>query len=323
LNTLNSFNVLITSLSSKAALIREVRKALLKIHSDGRVIGADSNPDCIGRYFVDDFWEMPPIDRLDSKLVARYCKANGIRSIIPTRDGELYFFAEKRDLLHRNGIGVMIASPQSVQTCLDKRKFFSSLKNINGLKPIPTFDLPDSNCGKRWVVKERFGSGSRNIMLNVSAEAARLSLDRFENPILQPYVHGQEYSVDLYISQNKAPKGCVVRSRDMVVHGESQMTTTADRPDIEKICLETATAIGLTGHALIQIIEDVSGALHLLECNSRFGGASSLSVAAGLDSFYWFFRECSGDDLSEVPFVSGKPGFRQIRYAEDKVVQVT
>ena len=46
-------------------------------------------------------------------------------------------------------------------------------------------------------------------------------------------------------------------------------------------------------------------------------------MAAGLDSFYWFFRECLGDDLSDIPYVSSRPGLRQIRYAEDKVVQVT
>jgi len=298
-----------------------MRKALLKINSDGRVIGADSNPECIGRYFVDDFWQMPPIARLDSELVVRYCKANGIRSIIPTRDGELLFFAENRDLLIRNGIVVMISSRESVLTCLDKRKFYTALKNKNGLNPISTFDHPDLNCGKRWVVKERFGSGSRNIMLNVSVEATRSSLNRFENPIYQPFIEGQEYSVDLYISLNAVPKGCVVRTRDLVIHGESQVTTTVERPDIAVTCLEAAVLIGLTGHALFQIVEDQHGSLNILECNCRFGGASSLSIAAGLDSFYWFFRECTGDDLSEVPFVKSRHRLRQIRYAEDIIIQ--
>jgi carbamoyl-phosphate synthase large subunit len=76
----------------------------------------------------------------------------------------------------------------------------------------------------------------------------------------------------------------------------------------------------LTGHALFQLIEDEEGSLNILECNCRFGGASSLSVAAGLDSFYWFFRECLGDDLSGVPYLPSPDGWRQIRYAEDKIV---
>ena len=93
----------------------------------------------------------------------------------------------------------------------------------------------------------------------LSVEAARSSLSRFENPVCQPYIEGPEFSVDLYISQNTTPKGCVVRTRDVVIHGESQVTTTTERPDIEKTCLEAAAAIGLTGHALFQIIEDKNG----------------------------------------------------------------
>jgi carbamoyl-phosphate synthase large subunit len=277
----------------------------------------------MGRYFVDEFWEMPPTDGLDPEKIVNFCKTSDIRTVIPTRDGELLFFADNKGLFNTNGIAVMVASPESVHTCLDKIEFFISLNNKNSLSPIATFTHPDPDFGDRWVVKERFGSGSKNILLDLSVEAARSSLSRFENPVCQPYIEGPEFSVDLYITQNTTPKGCVVRTRDVVIHGESQVTTTTERPDIEKTCLESAAVIGLTGHALFQIIEDHAGALNILECNCRFGGASSLSVAAGLDSFYWFFRECLGDDLSNISYVSSPAGLRQIRYTEDKVVQMT
>lgn len=316
----NPFNVLVTSLSNKAPLIREVRKSLMKITADGRVIGADSNPACIGRHFVDDFREIPTTEMLDPADIVRYCEASGIRSIIPTRDGELLFFAENKEIFNNNGIAVMVASPQSVHACLDKKEFFYALNNKNGLNPIATFNQPDDNYGDRWVVKQRFGSGSENILLDVSVEEARSSLIRFKDPICQPYVEGSESSVDLYIAKDATPKGCIVRTRDVVIHGESQVTTTVERPDIEKSCLGAAAIIGLTGHVLFQIVENGAGKLHIVECNCRFGGASTLSVAAGLDSFYWFFRECLGDDLSDQPYVTGRHGLRQIRYAEDKIV---
>lgn len=318
----NSFNVLITSLSNKVPLVREVRKALKKIAVDGRIFGADCNPSCIGRYFVDAFWEMPPTDNLDPEAIVGYCLSNGIRSIIPTRDGELPFFAENIDRFNNDGIAVMISSKESVRICLDKRSFFNTLNSQTNLNPILTVDHPDPDDVDRWVVKERYGAGSKNILIDATVEAARSALDRFRNPIYQPYIKGQEYSVDLYFSQNEVPKGCVVRTRDVVVRGESQVTTTIGRPDIEKTCLEAATTIGLTGHILFQIIEDRVGSLHIVECNCRFGGASSLSVAAGLDSFFWFFKEWLGDDLSDVPFVHGVDGLRQIRYAEDMIARV-
>ena len=320
---ISPFKVLITSLSGKVPLVREVRKALVRTDTAGRVVGADSNPDCMGRYFVDAFWEMPPTDSLDPEEIVSYCLSNGICSIIPTRDGELLLFAENIDRFNDDGIAVMISSKESVRICLDKLLFFNKLNSQTNLNPILTLDHPDPDDGDRWVVKERYGAGSKNILLDATVESARSSLDRFRNPIFQPYIEGQEYSVDLYLSQKGIPKGCIVRTRDVVVGGESQVTTTRCRPDIKKTCLEAAAIIGLTGHVLFQLIEDEQGSLNILECNCRFGGASSLSVAAGLDSFYWFFLECIGGDLSSVPYVPSIPGLRQIRYAEDRIVQVT
>jgi carbamoyl-phosphate synthase large subunit len=100
------------------------------------------------------------------------------------------------------------------------------------------------------------------------------------------------------------------------------VSTTTDRKDIAGVCLAAADHLGLTGHMVFQAIEDPSGSVHLMECNSRFGGASTLSIAAGLDSFYWFFRECLGDDLRDVAFVESPKGLRQVRYAADKTFTV-
>jgi carbamoyl-phosphate synthase large subunit len=222
----NSFKVLITSLSNKVPLVREVRKALKKIAVDSCIFGADCNPSCIGRYFVNVFWEMPPTDKLDPDAIVGYCLSNGIRSIIPTRDGELPFFAENIDRFNNDGIAVMISSKESVRICLDKQLFFNTLNSQTNLNPILTLDHPDPNHGDHWVVKERYGAGSKNILLDATVETARSSLDRFSNPICQPYIHGREYSVDLYLSQKAIPKGCIVRTRDVVIHGESQVTTT-------------------------------------------------------------------------------------------------
>jgi carbamoyl-phosphate synthase large subunit len=262
---------------------------------------------------------MPPTDNMDPDQILRYAHSNEIRAIIPTRDGELQYFADCIDYLKENGVDVLVAGPEAVRTCLDKKKFYDSLSGQDGVYPIDTFNKPQSEVGKHWVVKERFGSGSKKMLIDVSLERAQSQLDQFENPICQPYIEGQEYSIDLYVSQFGVPMGCVVRTRDVLLHGESQVTTTVYRPDIVKLCLETAIKIGLVGHAVFQIIEDQDKRLQIVECNCRFGGASTLSIAAGLDSFYWFFRECMGDELSDMVFVDSPKGLRLVRYAADKI----
>jgi carbamoyl-phosphate synthase large subunit len=55
----------------------------------------------------------------------------------------------------------------------------------------------------------------------------------------------------------------------------------------------------------------------LVECNPRFGGASSLSVEAGLDSFRWFLLEAGGHSLELTPFRRASRDLRLVRFAAD------
>jgi len=104
-----------------------------------------------------------------------------------------------------------------------------------------------------------------------------------------------------------------------VVNGESQITATYRCRAIERLCAEVAISLSLRGHVMFQLLVDQQKEVHFIECNCRFGGASTLSVAAGLDSFYWFILETIGVDLDEIPVVLESSQLRQIRYATDKV----
>ena len=318
----SSFNVLISSVGAKIPLVREVRRAMEKFAPAGRVYGADCNPDCLGRYFVDVFWELPPLENLSPEQLEEYCIENQILAIIPTRDGELEYFARQKMTLRRHGISVMTSSPATVRACCDKMLFYEILNNYARIQPIYTTRTPDAGMASRWVVKERFGAGSRHLYLDLSPEKALSLGSELEHPIYQPYIEGSEFSVDIYCNMHGHNMGAVVRSRDQVIDGESQVTTTVNKPKVETLCRMAAEALELTCHGVFQVIEDADGNPHLLECNCRFGGASSLSIAAGLDSFYWFFQECLGGGVAPEFFKRSCRQLRQIRYPEDKIVQV-
>ncbi len=315
------FNVLITSISRKVPMIREVRKALRKIDHEGKVFGADCDNGCNGKYFVDHFWLMPPLKDLYPEEILGFCKKNGIKAIIPSRDGELVFFSEIKEAFETQGIFIMISPKQSVLHCVDKLGFYLLLKDSNGIHPINTAIVPKASLGNRWVVKERFGSGSVRIMLDIPIERALAVSKGFEEPVYQPFIGGREFSIDVYIPQSGPPKGAIVRSRDMVQNGESQVTTTIKKDNMADICLKAADILGINGHGVFQAIEDSQGKIHLIECNGRFGGASTLSVAAGLDSFHWFMMESRGDNLHKIQFHEAKEGLRQIRFAEDMLIR--
>ena len=309
-------NVLITSVSQKLACVREVRRALDKLAAGGQVHGGDVDANCLARGFVDRFWTMPRLDRLSTEELIGYCRDNAIGMIVPTRDGELTWFAERRDALAAAGVSVMVPAAEAVETCLDKLRFARELV-AKGFPAIPAFETAPGAA--RLAVKERFGAGSLGIALDVSPEAAAAAAPRFEAPIFQPYVEGVEFSVDTFSTAAGQTKGALARRRDKVVRGESQVTTAVDAPDIERLCAQAAEAIGLRGHAVWQVLRDASGALHIIECNCRIGGASSLSLAMGLDSFYWALLEARGEDLTRHPFHRSPVNLRQTRIPHDVI----
>ena len=71
---------------------------------------------------------------------------------------------------------------------------------------------------------------------------------------------------------------------------------------------------------ILQIILDSNSKIHIIECNSRFGGASTLSIEAGLDSFYWFLQEANGINIDQLPFQLKKQKITQIRFPQDMIV---
>ena len=69
----------------------------------------------------------------------------------------------------------------------------------------------------------------------------------------------------------------------------------------------------------MQLIVEKNQRMHVVECNCRFGGASTLSVIIGLDSFVWFILESQKKkvDASHISFNLNK---KQIRYAVDRII---
>jgi len=315
----HSTSVLVMSVGSKAPLLHRLRETM-DAHGGGRLLGADLTRDCVGAAFVD---EVVPLGRLEDVGLQRFgelCERYGVTTVVPTRDAELDFFAANRDALASRGVFVMVSPPEAVAVCRDKLAFARHLA-VRGFPAIPTTtELPeDGEPFGRWVVKERFGAGSRGLLLDADRESALRHASILSSPVFQPFVAGREYSVDLYIARSGRPLGAVARTRDLVVNGEAQITTTCAEPEITALCLRLAASLGLHGHACMQLLRLHDGRLLFIECNARFGGASTLSVVAGLETFRWMLLESSGDDLAREVFTPSPVPLRQVRHAADLI----
>lgn len=316
----NVGHVMVTSAAGKVPLLRRVKEAAAKLHPGIRVLAADADASALTQHFADGFWTMPYLRDLNAVRLIEACRERGVTCLVPTRDGELAFFAEHREVLEHAGIGVMVSAPSTVDICLDKLRFCAFALEA-GLPVIPTFDRLPADGHGRWVVKERFGAGARSIGLDLSGTEAHSHAARLSAPIFQPFIGGaREHSADIYVDRSGRMKGCIIRTRDMVVEGESQVTTTTTNEALAEVCRKLVAILPFYGHIIVQAFVDESGSVHLIEVNPRFGGASSLSIAAGLDSFYWFLLESQGTDLHDYPcFHDPSRRLRQVRYAQDLI----
>jgi len=311
-----STNILITSASGKIPLIKAAIDAAFRIDKSIKIIAGDRSKNALSQFAAHDFWIMPQTidDEIDS--IIKGCKERGITCLLPTRDGELLFWAKNKDRFLDQGISIIISSQKSIETCLDKLQF-ANFGSENNLQFIPASKNIEDVSSSAYVVKERFGAGSKTIGINLSKSQALLHASKLQEPLFQPYISGKEISIDGWIDSKAQLKGIVLRTRDIVDCGESKVTTTFRDPAIEKQVVEVLEKLRVSGPLVLQAMIDEQNNVYVIECNSRFGGASTASIKAGLDILYWSFLEGLGRDVSENPFQRIDGEVRQIRMPVD------
>ncbi len=310
--------VLITSASRKISLVRAVQGAVQRLSPGGKVIAGDLDPQALSRYVADAFWTMPRTTDASLEDLLEECAARGIRAILPTRDGELAFWARHRERLAEAGIAVIVADLEAVERCLDKFAF-SDWGGALDLPLIPAGIDPDAFGDRALVAKERFGAGSRGLGLNLRPGAAARHGATLEHPIYQPFVDGLEISIDAWMTSAGSVHGLVLRRRDWVIGGESQVTTTFRDPEIEREAAAVLEALGLRGPAVMQAILTEAG-ISVIEVNPRFGGASTASLAVGLDTLYWSLYEAVKPNQPLPSFARLEGDVRLVRLPEDTII---
>ena len=311
-------NVLISSASQKVPLIRAMQAAVNKIDDRACVVAGDSDSHVSSRFVADSFWHMPRLNELNLSLLLDECRNQGIKFVLPTRDWELDFWAEFAPELYLSGINVIVSSRKTINLCLDKLRF-SIWGADQNLPIIPSsIDPADFDC-ESLVVKERFGPSRQEIGLALPYQDAINHADKLDEPIFQPMIYGKEISVDAYLTLDCNVHGLVMRYRNRVKLGESQITTTFQNRELETQLIDVLNQLGLSGPVVMQAIV-TNSILNVVEVNPRFGGASTASIAVGLDTFYWSILERNNPDSSLPNFVRDSLDIRQIRTTQDIII---
>jgi carbamoyl-phosphate synthase large subunit len=302
--------VLVSSAGGKVPLMHAVNDAARRFDQSWCVLAGDAADTAVSAFAGYEFWHMPRFDEIRPEALLEECLRRNIRVVVPTRDGELAFWALHADSFRAEGITVLVSSLAAVELAMDKLQF-GALRDI---PVVPTWAEPIGD--DRFVVKERYGAGSQRVRVNVNREEALRWAEGLSNPVFQPYIHGQEISMDAWCNSAGKVHGVVVRDRTVIVDGEAKVTTTFRDSGLEQHAATWFSSRGFRGPIVAQAIIDNTGAVNVIEVNARFGGASTAGIAVGLDVFFWSLLECMG---APVPgFVRHEKDVRQVRISIDR-----
>jgi carbamoyl-phosphate synthase large subunit len=282
-------NVLISSAGDKIPLYRCVRDASLRVNPVIKVFCGDSNTNSLSRYISEDFWQMKAISDYESHEMVKELLERDIRIVIPTRDGELLFWSNIKHKLREVGIIVVVSETATLQICLDKLNF-SNFLSENGFNWIPTWSDIDSIKSKRVVVKERFATDSKLTKINIPIQDVQRISTTNRNPVFQEYIEGNEISVDIW-AMGQIHITASARTREVIKRGEAVVTRRFENSSLEETAVRMARSLKIEGPAVIQFIQTPEGEFYPIECNARFGGASTFSVVTKHDSIYKQFCE--------------------------------
>ena len=212
------------------------------------------------------------------------CEQRKIDVLVPTVDCELTPIAKASHLFEKIGTKLLLAEEKTFDLCLDKWKLVQVCSSLINTPETAIFndDVDLSGWTFPLIIKPRVGSGSRGIrLINNSTELGKI--DNGSHLLIQEYLPGAEYSVDVLASKEGEVVATVPRERLKIDSGVAVTGRTVFDKELMEMAKTVALAIGLRYVANIQFKRDKNGKPSLLEVNPRFPGTMPLTVASGVN----------------------------------------
>lgn len=306
--------VLFTAIGRRVQLIEHFKK----YH---RVTGVDIEELVPAKYFVDAFYKVPKWndkDYIDNLL--NICQKEKIDMLIPLFEREFTLLCENREKFNEIGTVLILSSKRIIEIFNDKwesYKFFMS-NNIDTPMTYSKQELKD--CNFPLIIKPTDGAGSKNVFKIKDEKELNFFIDYIENPIIQEFVEGTEYTIDVLCDLDGNVISIVPRQRIEVRAGEvSKGRTVKDMAIIERtleLCnkLKIDENIKPIGPLTIQCIVDLKGNIKFIEVNPRFGGGVPLSFEAGVAYAELLRKMVKGEEI--LPIIGEFKELTMLRYDE-------
>ena len=292
----------------------------------GKLIATDITPASPAYQKADVGVLVPPARRAEYlPALQDVVKKHNVGLLVPLTDLDLRSLARHRDEFAKIGCTVMIGSERTVTLCRDKAQT-NALISKAGLASIKTVTLsqflqkPFYPC----FVKPISGSASVGTAVIRNDRQLQAHIQAFgELMIVQEYVPGQEYTLDVYRSRDGVVRCVVPRQRLLVRSGEVEKGITIKDEELMRSAVALAEKLDdIWGVFCCQCRRSGTGPIRFFEINPRFGGGAPLAIAAGANLPLYLLQELLG-----LPITAELGAFTDrllmLRYDEAVFVQVS
>ena len=284
----STLNVLVTAASRRVPLVLALGKALDEAGVRGKVLVTDVNPLSPAVHVADGAFAVPlSADPSYLDVIEAICVRERIGLVVPTIDDELPLFSSQASRLEALGVFVAVSPLDTTAACNDKLETCVRLRAA-GVQAATTYLPADLPADARFPLfaKPRFGRGSVGAFRVDSRRHLSFFVDYIDSPVLQEYLDGPEYTIDLFCDRNGTPISIVPRHRVVIRAGVIDRGYTTDDPALVELGRACARAFRFLGPINVQC-RIVSGVPSVFEINPRFSGGIPLTIAAGGDFARW------------------------------------
>jgi carbamoyl-phosphate synthase large subunit len=262
---------------------------------------------------------LPPINDPDCiSYLQEFCRDRHIHLVVPLIDPELIPLSQQKEEFAKQGTTLLVCAEAANYISNDKQRTEQFFRD-SGVATPPLLTIEELENNHDWrhplLLKPAGGSSSVGVAKISNLEELRFYWQHTVNPIVQPYVEGEEYTIDVLVDFAGRALCAVPRLRVETRSGEiSKGITCKNRAIMEAARTVAERLPGACGCLTIQcfLVPD-TGELLFIEINPRFGGGYPLSYAAGADYPGWILAQLAGVPFP-ISFDGWRDGLAMLRY---------
>ena len=104
----------------------------------------------------------------------------------------------------------------------------------------------------------------------------------FEDGIIQQYIEGEEYGIDIFNNTKGKPIRCVIKKKISMRSGETDKSLTVYDDELQNLMLDLADKLGHICNLDSDIIK-CGNDMYIIDLNPRFGGGYPATHEAGVN----------------------------------------